>query len=72
MASAAFLVYEGMTEVFQVKYIEAIALILSILVAVIVYFCFMIFTRTVSEEELLEFPMGRRIADIIKKTGFKL
>ena len=72
MASAAFLVYEGMTEVFQVKYIEAIALILSILVAVIVYICFMIFTRTVSEEELLEFPMGRRIADIIKKTGFKL
>ncbi len=72
MAATAYLTHEGLVAVLTFEHAEIVALILSIVVAVIVYFCFMVFTRTVSEEELLEFPMGRRIVNVIKKTGFKL
>ncbi len=69
MAGCAYFSYEGIYFLIKSK---LISLILSIFVAALIYGAMMIFTRTVSKEELLEFPMGGRIVSLVEKTGFKL
>ena len=45
-----------------------ISLVVTIFVAVIIYFVLMILTKTLSEKELFDLPMGGRIVRLAKKT----
>jgi stage V sporulation protein B len=69
MAVISYFAYEGL--LFLVDN-ELISLIGSIIIGAVVYGVMMILSRTISREEMLEFPMGGRIVRFIEKTGFKM
>ena len=64
MGVAAYFAYWGL-ELWTGS--NAIAILLAILVAVIVYFSFLIFLKGVDEEELAFIPKGAAIVRILKK-----
>ncbi len=66
MGASAYLLYKGLS---LVIHISAINLVISIGFAVLIYGALMIFTGTLSREELLELPMGGRILSILLKIG---
>ncbi len=67
MAAGAFFSYKGLYKLFKN---EIVALFLAIMVGIIVYVIFMLFTNTITKEELQELPFGTKIIKIFKKTGF--
>ena len=67
MAAAAYFSYKGLYNLFKN---EIVSLILAITVGILVYALFMLFTNTITKEELTELPFGTKIIKILKKTGF--
>lgn len=56
--------------IYKISSLSVLALLLSIPVAVILYFILIGVLRCFSYEELLELPMGARIARLMSKLGF--
>ncbi|MCR5584786.1 MAG: polysaccharide biosynthesis protein [Lachnospiraceae bacterium] len=69
MAVIAYFSYEGIFFLFGSR---LVSLILAIAFSVLAYGGLMVFTRTISKEEILELPMGGRLVTLVEKTGFKL
>ena len=63
----------GMVTIFSYKFlysiieINAAAVILAIILAVIVYFVCLLLTKTVGEEELVMIPKGRTLIELLKR-----
>ena len=66
MAVIAYFLYLGLHTVTNSV---LISLVVTIFVAVVIYFVLMIVTKTLSEKELYDLPMGGRIVRLAKKTG---
>ncbi len=69
MGVAAYFVYKGLSLVIHVSVLN---LLISIILAVLIYGALMIFTGTISRDELLELPMGGRILSILLKIGVRI
>ena len=48
---------------------ELVSLIITIIIAVIIYFVLMILTKTLNEKEIYDLPMGGRIVRLAKTIG---
>lgn len=64
MGAVAYIVYHG---IYSVLPKNMTALVAAIVVAVVCYGGLLIATRTISEQELLEFPKGKALVRILKK-----
>ena len=64
MGIATFLVYKGC---YVLIHVNAVAVILSVMVSVIVYAVVLLLFHGLTEEEILKFPKGRTLAQIAKK-----
>lgn len=64
MAVLALLIYRGM---FFLTKSNAISLCAAIALAIVIYFVMLIMFRAVTEEELLDMPMGARLVRLAKK-----
>lgn len=64
MAVIAYFLYLGLHTITNSV---LISLVITILIAVIIYFVLMIVTRTLSEKELYDLPMGGRIVRLARK-----
>jgi len=64
MAVIAYFLYQGLHTVTKSV---LISLIITIFVAVVIYFVLMIITKTLSEKELYDLPMGGRLVRLAKK-----
>lgn len=65
MAVLSLLIYRGMF--FVTKGSNAISLCVAIALAMVIYFIMLIMFRAVTEEELLDMPMGARLVRLAKK-----
>lgn len=66
MAVLAYLFYSGLH---QITNSVLFSLCITILIAVIIYFLLMILTKTLSEKEIYDLPMGGRIVRLAKSIG---
>ena len=66
MAVLAYFLYLG---IHTITKSVLISLIISILFAAVIYFILMILTKTLSEKELYDLPMGGRMVRVAKKFG---
>ncbi len=66
MGIAAYFSYKG---VLFITKSGVVSLCISIVLAAIVYFGMMIFTHTLSRDEILDLPMGGRIINVLGKIG---
>lgn len=66
MAFISYFFYLGLQELIQIR---VISMCVSILLAVMVYFVLMLLTKAIDKEEIIELPMGRRIATFAEKLG---
>ncbi len=66
MAVLAYFLYLG---IHTITKSVLISLIITILFAVVIYFILMILTKTLSEKELYDLPMGGRMVRVAKKFG---
>ncbi len=69
MGVVAYLLYRFLLPVLRWP---IVVLVISIGIAGLIYAFLMIFTRTLTKEEMLELPMGARLVRLVEKTGFKL
>ena len=54
---------------FTITKSELVSLVIAILLAAIIYFLLMILTKTLSEKEIYDLPMGGRIVRLAKTIG---
>lgn len=66
MAVLAYFLYLGLHTVTNSVFVS---LMITILTAVVIYFVLMIITKTISEKELYDLPMGGRFVRLAKKFG---
>jgi stage V sporulation protein B len=66
MAVVSYFFYLGM---YTITKSEIISLIVTIVLAACIYFLLMILTRTLSEKEIYDLPMGGRIVRLAKTIG---
>ena len=66
MGIAAYFSYKG---VLFITKSGVVSLCISIVLAAIIYFGMMIFTHTLSRDEILDLPMGGRIINVLGKIG---
>lgn len=69
MGVVAYLLYYGLGKIIPVK---EITLMITIFVAVLIYGSLMLFTKTLSREEIVSLPMGGRILSILIKLGVNI
>lgn len=67
MAVSAFIVYSVM---YKLTSVNIISLFSAIIVAVFVYFMFVLMLRILTQEEIEQMPMGNTLLRIVKKTPF--
>ncbi len=66
MAVISYFFYLG---IYTITKSELVSLIITIIIAVIIYFVLMILTKTLNEKEIYDLPMGGRIVRLAKTIG---